>query len=122
MKKIIFVAGPVRGDGSIEAKENNIENARKYVRILIENKIPFYSPHLNIDMEAIYLGEDAGKFSWDTNAEFLLRCDAIAVLPGWEASSGTKEEIENATRKNMPVFYLDEDGFVEKILEWLAKE
>ena len=98
MKKIIFIAGPFRGDGKRETKEKNIEIARKFVKLFIDNKILFYSPHLNIDQEALTLGEDAGKLSWELNAEFLRRCDALAVLPGWETSSGTKTEIENANR------------------------
>lgn len=117
--KIIFIAGPVRGDGSREAKEKNIEVAKKFVQLFIENKIPYYSPHLNIDQETLSLGEDAGKLAWDMNAEFLLRSDALAVLPGWETSSGTKMEIENATNRQIPIFYLTEAGVFQKIIDWM---
>lgn len=119
MSKIIFVAGPVRGDGTREAKEKNIEIAKKYIQILINNNIPYYSPHLNIDQEILSLGDEASQFAWDMNAEFLLRSDALAVLPGWESSSGTKMEIENATKKSLPIFYLEKEGVVQEILAWL---
>ena len=56
--KIIFIAGPFRGDGSIETKKANVEVARKFARLFIENNIPFYSPHLNIDQEMIYFPEE----------------------------------------------------------------
>ena len=117
--KIIFIAGPLRGDGSRESKEKNIENAKKFIRLFIDNKIPYYSPHLNIDQEIVSLGEDASKLAWDLNGEFLLRCDALAVLPGWEASSGTKTEIENATKRSLPTFYLSEEGVIQKIIDWI---
>jgi putative NIF3 family GTP cyclohydrolase 1 type 2 len=53
--KIIFIAGPFRGDGSIADKEKNVGIARKFVNKFIENNIPYYSPHLNIDQEVISL-------------------------------------------------------------------
>jgi len=119
MKKIIFVAGPVRGNGSIEAKKKNIEIARKHIKTLIENNIPYYSPHLNVDQETIYMNETAGKFAKDLNAEMLGRCDALAVLPGWENSSGTRGEIENAQKRSLPIFYLSEENAIGKIKNWL---
>jgi len=119
MKKLIFVAGPVRGDGSKEAKQKNIEIAKKFILVLIANNIPYYSPHLNIDQEIISLGEEASKLAWDMNAEFLRRCDGLAVLPGWETSSGTKMEIENATKLSLPVFYLEKESAIGDILDWI---
>jgi len=117
--KIIFLGGPLRGDGSIEAKKKNIEIARKFVQLFIENRIPYYSPHLNIDQEIISLEEDVNKISWDVNGEFLLRSDALAVLPGWETSRGTKMEIEKATNRSIPIFYLSEEGVIQKIIDWI---
>jgi hypothetical protein len=65
------------------------------------------------------MGDEASKFAWDMNAEFLKRCDALAVLPGWETSNGTKMEIDNAAKKAIPVFYLEKDGVILDIIEWL---
>ena len=107
MEKIIFISGPVRGDGTQEAKKKNMETAKKFIRILIDNKIPYYSPHLNIEQETAFIEGDASKFAWKLNAEFLNRCQALAVLPGWETSNGTKTEIENTTKKSLPIFYLE---------------
>lgn len=119
MDKIIFIAGPVRGDGSLEAKRNNIERAKKIIVSLIENNIPYYSPHLNIDQEILLMGEDASKFAWDCNAKFLKRCDALGVLPGWENSNGTLQEIENAKSRNLPIFYLEKSEAIQEIKNWL---
>jgi len=117
--KIIFIAGPFRGDGSKEAKEKNIEVARRFVHLFIENNVPYYSPHLNIDKEVTYLGIDKSELAWNLNGELLLRCDALAVLPGWETSNGTKTEIENATKRNIPIFYLDKREVIQEIIDWI---
>jgi hypothetical protein len=119
--KIIFIAGPVRGDGTLDAKKKNIENARIIIReLFIANNIPYYSPHLNIDQEVVALGREYDSFSWDVNAEILKRSDALAALPGWEQSAGTKQEIENAQKSGKPVFYLPQD--FEKIKPWLENQ
>ncbi len=121
MEKIIFIAGPVRGDGSREAQLKNVTIAKQFADLFIDNQIPFYSPHLNVDQEIIESGKSLSKFSWDLNAAFLRRCDALAVLPGWENSSGTKEEIENAAKRNIPVFYLTEEGVFKEMKDWLQE-
>lgn len=120
--KIIFIAGPFRGDGSREIKTQNIEIARKFVHLFIENNIPFYSPHLNIDQEIIELSEKDGQLALGLNTEMLRRCDALAVLPGWESSSGTKKEIEDAKKLSLPIFYLSKKDAIEKIISQLVQE
>lgn len=117
--KIIFIAGPVRGDGTKEGQNKNIEFAREYIHLFIKNDIPFYSPHLNIDQEVLNLGSEFNDFSWQLNAEFLRRSDALAVLPGWENSEGTKMEIENATKRSLPIFYLEKEGALAEIIKWV---
>lgn len=121
MKKIIFIAGPVRGDGTKEDQKKNIEFARGFIHLFIKNEIPFYSPHLNIDQEVVNLGSEFNDFSWKLNAEFLRRCDALAVLPGWENSEGTKMEIENATKRSLPIFYLEKKEALEEIMKWMKE-
>jgi hypothetical protein len=117
--KIIFIGGPFRGDGNVETKKNNIEIARKFVHIFIENGIPFYSPHLNIDQEMILFPIEKDPLAYELNGEFLKKCDALAVLPGWETSIGTKQEIENAKKYNIPIFYLSNEGEMKKITDWI---
>jgi len=120
--KIIFIAGPFRGDGSMEVKEKNIQLARKFVHLFIKNDIPFYSPHLNIDQEMAFLKIDKSKLAWEVNAEFLRRCDALAVLPGWEISNGTKKEIENATKRSLPIFYLEKEESINEIINYIKND
>ena len=71
--KIIFIAGPLKGDGTKEAKILNIEVARGVVRKFIDNEISFYSPHLNLDQERINCDGDKTEYAVSTNRLFLLR-------------------------------------------------
>lgn len=119
--KVIFLAGPFRGDGTNEAQKKNIEAARKFVDIFINNDIPYYSPHMNIDCELIGREYDASIFSMELNREMLDRSDALAVLPNWENSKGTIGEINYAEEKGFKIFYLDKDNFLEEIKNWLEE-
>lgn len=117
--KIIFIAGPFRGDGRKETKEKNIEVARQFVHKFIKNKIPFYSPHLNIDQEIASLGITESVLAFDLNTEMLNRCEALAVLPNWEQSSGTIAEVDEAKAKLLPIFYLSDSGAMQEIIDYI---
>jgi hypothetical protein len=117
--KIIFIAGPFRGDGAVEAQRNNVETARKYVDIFINNDIPYYSPHMNIDCELIGRIYDANKLSIELNREMLDRTDAVAILPNWENSKGTIGEINRAEVAGKKMFYLEKENAIEEIKNWL---
>jgi len=116
--KIIYISGPVRATGE-KTKEDHIDTAKKFVRVFIENKIPYYSPHMNIDQMDTLIQE--GSFAWELDFEFLKRSDGIAVLPGWENSNGTKQEIEYAKSRNWPIFYLEKEGCIKELVEYIQK-
>ena len=113
--KIVFVAGPFRGNGSVEGKRERVETARKYIHKLIDAEISFYSPHLNLDQELMELEESKETFAINTNHEMLDRSDILAVLPGWQESSGTKNEIKIAKSKNMHIVYLEEKESISRL-------
>lgn len=119
--KIVFVAGPYRGNGSVEAKRKNIAVARKNLCRLIEAEVPYYSPHLNLSQETIEFGGKTETYAIGTHNLFLERCDVLAVLPGWQDSSGTRDEVENANKRGMPVVFLEEDDAIESLKSLLAK-
>ena len=119
--KVIFIAGPYRGDGSRDAKYANIELARKYVRKFIEHEIAFYSPHLNLNQEAVKFDEDKSAYAIEMNHSILRQCDALAVLPGWRDSSGTLGEVEIMKSLGKEVFYLDEEDAFPKIISYCTK-
>jgi hypothetical protein len=113
--KIVFLAGSFRGDGSAVAKEARVEVAKEQAVALAKAGIPFYSPHLNLSQLLIDHGSEFEKHAIGVQNEFLNRCDILAVLPGWEESSGTKDEIAFATEKGMPIVYLEAADAMEQL-------
>lgn len=115
--KLVFLAGPFRGDGSEAAKRENITLARKFVKALVAEQIPYYSPHLNISEETIGYSSEWDFYAERLNEQILESCSVLAVLPGWEASSGTKNEIEKATRQGIPIVYMADKDAIERLKE-----
>lgn len=46
------------------------------------------------------------KAAWRSNIEMLLRADGIAVIPGYETSDGTLDELKIARRLGLKVLFL----------------
>lgn len=116
--KLVFLAGPFRGDGSREAKLQNIDATQVHTKQLIKNQISFYSPHLNLDVAVMNLGGDGSEhaeYAINTQRIFLERCDILAVLPGWQESSGTKDEIDYAESVGMPIVFLEEADAINQL-------
>ena len=112
--KLVFLAGPFRGDGSKEAQTDRIERALTWVRKMIEMEIPFYSPHL-LSNETRKFGAQKQTFTIGVQNTILDRCDVLAVIPGWQDSSGTKDEIKSAKERGIPVVYLEEEGSIQEL-------
>lgn len=113
--KIVYVAGPFSGDGSKEAKAENVAAAKSEINKLIEADIPYYSPHLNIEGELIDMDDTKKDLVWNLNGEMLKRTDIMAVLPGWKNSAGTREEIKNAEIQGKEVIYLDAPDAIDRL-------
>lgn len=117
--KIVFLAGPFRGDGSKESKLSNVETARQWVNKFIEAEIPYYSPHLNVSQETLNYGSTKDEFATNVHNLILGQAEILAVLPDYQESSGTLAEIANAESKGMPVVYLDKPDAIEQLKELL---
>ncbi len=61
--------------------------------------------------------EECGKFSYEDfltlDFYWLLRCDAIYMLPGWENSRGAKMEHMLAKARGIPIRYATESSAAE---------
>jgi Domain of unknown function (DUF4406) len=51
------------------------------------------------------VGTHEYKDYFDNNLEILKRCDAVAVVGGWEESEGTQKEIDCAIELCIPILY-----------------
>jgi hypothetical protein len=100
---IVYVAGPYRAD-TPEGVTKNIENARIVGIDLWERGFTVIVPHLNTaHFEDDCACEDDEYLRGDL--EILARCDAMVVLPGYENSSGTKNEIAFAQERGIPISF-----------------
>jgi len=102
-RRVIFVAGPYRAP-TAEGVRANIERARAVALALWRAGHVALCPHLNsalLDREAPEIPDAV----WLGGALALLeRCDEVALVPGWEASEGTRGEIERARERGIPVY------------------
>lgn len=99
--KVIYVAGPFRGKNAWEV-EKNIRRAEEWSFKLAEKGWMFMCPHTNT---RFFDGTQTDKFWLEGTLELMRRCDAVFVCEGYESSSGTLGEIQEAERLGLPVFY-----------------
>ena len=96
----VYVAGPLRGNWI--KKKINIYKAKKISKLLWDNKLAAFCPHLN---SGFYDNINTDEFVLKANIDLLRRMDAILVLDGWTESEGTKNEVLYAKSIGMTVFY-----------------
>jgi hypothetical protein len=101
MKRLIYIAGRYRGKNSNEIW-HNIMAARERAEIIAEHGDMPVVPHLNtMFMDGI----QDDQFWLDGTMELMRRCDAVWAMPNWKKSEGAKQEIKEAKKLNLPIFY-----------------
>lgn len=70
-------------------------------------------PHTNTG--AWFIGTHTPELWYELTLEFMRRCDAVILVPGWENSKGTREEKKEAERLGLPVF-----RHIDGLEAWLA--
>ena len=104
MPPIIYVAGPYRAK-TRAAISQNIEAAGRLGAYVCDIGWFPLIPHMNtahLDSELPYLSDE---FWLRGTMALMERCDAVALVPGWESSAGTRDEIRRADELRLPVFY-----------------
>jgi hypothetical protein len=99
--KVIYVAGPFRADTPWE-QEQNVRVAEEYALKLWKMGAAVICPHAMTRFYQDSLPDDtflAGDF------EILRRCDAIFLLPYWQNSTGTLQELQVADQANVRKLY-----------------
>lgn len=97
---VVYIAGPFRG-ANAWAIECNVRRAEtKALDAAGAGFIPL-CPHTNT---RFFHGTFSDQFWIDATLELLRRCDAVLLVPGWEASAGTRGEVDAAKRLGIPVF------------------
>lgn len=125
--KVVYIAGPFRGETSWEVAENVRAAERVGLEVARLGYMPL-TPHANT---AHFDGCLPDAFWLEGTLELLRRCDAVVLVPGWERSRGTKAEIREAEARKIPVFQSPADITFpetpevqsgEKLRRWLTAD
>ena len=96
---MIYVAGPIRAKTEWE-RTQNIRRAEAVALELWKAGFAVHCPHKNTEgmsgacPEGTFLAGDL---------EILRRCDAMVLLPGWETSEGSRNELVYAKERGIPM-------------------
>jgi len=113
--KLIYTAGPYRSKDGIRGVVENIRAAESWMAMIWEAGASVICPHKNT---ALLDGISGMKAEDWLDGDFVQveRCDAVFLLPGWEDSEGTRQEIEVAKAAGVRIF--DWRNYQE-LLDWI---
>lgn len=103
MIPVVYVAGPYRGRTAL-AIDLNIQTARAVGLLCCRKGWSPIIPHANtgnLDLLDPSIGD---QFWLASTMELLRRADAVVLVPGWESSQGTRDEIIEAELRGIPVY------------------
>lgn len=117
MTDLVYVAGKLNDDAC-----GYIKNLAEMLDASCEIKLNKYAATIcpgNDFLEGLWCGTmEYEDYTWNS-LEQLKRCDAVYVLPGSENSNGVQKEIEEATKRGIPMFYQPQDS--TKFYRWLKR-
>jgi hypothetical protein len=106
--QLVYVAGPYTGPDA-NSIHDNIEKARRIAVTLWKEGYAVICPHLNS-------AHMDGVVSWEQFMEadllILSKCDAIALVPGWEKSKGACMEFQKAQELGLRIIMPDDPIYV----------
>lgn len=97
---LAYVAGPYRAP-TIRQVVENIRRAEAVALALWRADVPAICPHLNT---ACFDGAAPDAVWLAGDLVMLRRCDVVVLVDGWQASSGTRAEVEAASLAGIPAF------------------
>jgi hypothetical protein len=98
--RVAYVAGPYRGPTE-SAVVQNIRNAEAVAIELWCMGFAVVCPHKNT---ALLGGAIPDETVLAGDLEIMARCDLVVLVPGWEKSTGTMDEVKEACQIKMPVY------------------
>lgn len=104
-RKVYYIAGPQRANTREEVTAN-VEKARAAATAVWRMGHAVICPHTNSGYFDTGIPEETFM---EGSLEILRRCDGIVMMPGWEASAGSRHEKKVAEMANLQVFYLAAD-------------
>jgi hypothetical protein len=102
---LVYIAGPYRGFGPVEVGAH-VRAASDAMARLMAAGYATICPHTMTYGLEFYPGLDDEMYLRQ-GLEQLRRCDAMIVLPGWQNSQGTQQEIKHALQWGIPFVYIE---------------
>ena len=110
--RVIYVAGPFRGQNSWEIEEN-IRRSERLALEVWRLGAACICPHTNT---RFYQGAAPDSVWLDGDLEILGRCDGVMLTEDWQRSAGARAEVEYAKARGIPVFLS-----LEALDRWLRR-
>jgi len=111
--KYVYIAGKYTGTShdfrSYFEIERHITDALEAARTLAELGYGFFCPHQHSAHFEVIAPSVLPAYWYELDNHFLLACDAILMLPGWEQSKGATAERNLALDRGIPVFFTIKD-------------
>ena len=104
--KRVYVAGPYNAP-SVLPLLNNIRRGMRACSVLLQRGYAPFCPWLDFHFHLMLREDESLSIEqyYDYSIAWLLVSDCMLVLPGWETSKGTLQEIEIARTKTIPIHY-----------------
>jgi hypothetical protein len=110
--KLIYVAGPFRGPTAWDI-ECNVRRAEEIGYEVARCGAMPVIPHANTRFSH---GQGPDEFWLDGTLELARRCDGLILVPNWDRSTGTRDEIAAMLGDGKPVFHT-----IAELAHWLRK-
>lgn len=110
--KIIYIAGPYRGD-----IEKNVKSAQAVGDKLASAGVAFVCPHSN-GFPHEHVGQ-SDEYWLESTLEIMRRCDGVMLVDGWEKSHGTLGEVTEARILGKHVFMPER---INSCIDWALDE
>jgi len=102
MIKLVYIAGPYRGDGTPDCIHENIQVARIIAKKYWQAGYAVICPHMN---SAYMDGVCPDETFLEGAIEILKRCDGIVMMPNWQQSAGSRDELNMAIKLGLEIIY-----------------
>ena len=103
--KVVYLIGPYRDKRGAWYIDQNIQAAKNVSAQLWGSGFAVICPHANT---AHFDGAASDEQFLEGLIEIMCRTDCVYVLPGWENSSGSLAEINEARIRGIPVYFYPE--------------